>query len=171
MLFINHSQRLFKSEFILLLMYLTPQFKIPFSEIVFSRLTTMSGSLSRNKTSLLFVMQNLNISSYPGVYHDLGHQMLFGSQLISFWLTFLTQNPVVSGWTNEKDNCLLSVYFENQIDIQNVYNVFQNVLLAGYIRLFLQSQILSGVMTEVYNFQAQYFYFFNKEASLQLYCT
>ena len=52
--------------------------------------------------------------------------MLFGSQLISFWLTFLTQNPVVSGWTNEKDNCLLSVYFENQIDVQNVYNVFQN---------------------------------------------
>ena len=65
--------------------------------------------------------------------------MLFGSQLISFWLTFLTQNSVVYGWTNEKDNCLLSVYFENQIDIQNVYNVFQNVLLAGYIRLFLQS--------------------------------
>ena len=49
--------------------------------------------------------------------------MLFVSQLVSFRLIFLTQNPLVSGWTNEQDNCLVSVCFKNQIDIHKL-NVF-----------------------------------------------
>ena len=54
--------------------------------------------------------------------------MPFVSQLVSFWLIFLTQNPLVSGCTNGQDKCLLSVYFENQIDTRKVYYVFLNVL-------------------------------------------
>ena len=54
--------------------------------------------------------------------------MLFVSQSISFRLIFLTQNPLVSLWTNEQVKCLLSVYFENQIDIHKVYQVFPDVL-------------------------------------------
>ena len=60
--------------------------------------------------------------------------MPFVSQLVSFWLIFQTQNPLVSGCTNGQDKCLLSVYFENQIDTRKVYYVFLNVLWAGYIR-------------------------------------
>ena len=57
---------------------------------------------------------------FPEVYHDIGYQMLFISQLVSFQMIFLTQNPLVSGWTNERDQCSLSVCFENQIDIHKV---------------------------------------------------
>ena len=59
---------------------------------------------------------------------DLGYQMLFVSQLISFQLILLTQNPSVSHWTNEQDKCLLSVCFENQINIHKVYHVFLELL-------------------------------------------
>ena len=48
-------------------------------------------------------MYNLNISFYLEVYHDLGYQMVFVSQLLSFRLIFLTQNPLVSDWTNGQD--------------------------------------------------------------------
>ena len=44
------------------------------------------------------------------------------------FLIFLTQNPLVYGWTNEQDKCLLSVCFENQIDIHKVYHAFLDVL-------------------------------------------
>ena len=54
--------------------------------------------------------------------------MLFVSQLISFQLIFLTQNPAVSHWTNEQDKCLPSVCFENQINIHKVYHVFLDAL-------------------------------------------
>ena len=54
--------------------------------------------------------------------------MLFPSQLVSVRLIFLIQNPLVSGWTNEQGKCLLSVCFENQIDIRKVYHVFLNGL-------------------------------------------
>ena len=44
------------------------------------------------------------------------------------FLIFLTQNPLVYGWKNEQDKCLLSVCFENQIDIRKVYHAFLDVL-------------------------------------------
>ena len=54
--------------------------------------------------------------------------MLFVSQLVSLWLIFLTQNPLVSAWTNEQGKCLLSVSFENHTDIPKVDYVLLNVL-------------------------------------------
>ena len=76
--------------------------------------------LKAYQTNLLFFMQNLDISFCPEVYHDIGYQMLVVSQLVSFQMIFLTQNPLVSGWTNERDQCSLSVCFENRIDIDKV---------------------------------------------------
>ena len=63
--------------------------------------------------------------------------MLFLRQLISFRLIFLTKNPLVSGWSNEQDICLLNVCVNKQIYIQEVDHVFLYVLLAGDIQLFL----------------------------------
>ena len=53
--------------------------------------------------------------------------MLFVSQLVSFRLISLTQNPLVPGWTNKQEKYLLSVCFYNQIDIHKVYHAFVNV--------------------------------------------
>ena len=36
--------------------------------------------------------------------------------------------PLVTGWTNDQDKCLLSVCFKNQIDIHKVYHVSPDVL-------------------------------------------
>ena len=44
------------------------------------------------------------------------------------FLTQLTQNPLVSGWINEQDKCLLSACSENQMDIRKVYHTFLDVL-------------------------------------------
>ena len=49
--------------------------------------------------------------------------MLFVSQLVLVRLIFLTQNPLVSSWTNGQDKSLLSVCFDNQIVIHKVYHV------------------------------------------------
>ena len=54
--------------------------------------------------------------------------MLFLRQLVSFRLIFLTKNPLVSGWSNEQDICLLNVCVNKQIYIQEVDHVFLHVL-------------------------------------------